>query len=97
MEAVERATTPLFKRIQSLEADLAKVSLQANENEQYTRKYKLRFVGLNETEGEDCVDKIVSFCKEKLDIDIDTKGIYRAHYLGPKDPDRARPMIIKFK
>ena len=53
-----------------LETDLVKVSLQTNENEQYSRKYNLRFVGLDETEGEDCVDKIASFCKEKLDIDI---------------------------
>lgn len=96
VETIEEATLPLLKRIEILETKLLDVTVKANENEQYSRKYNLRLVGLNEDEGEDCVDKVVDFCKEKLDLNID-KEIDRAHRLGPKSTDKNRSVIVKFK
>jgi hypothetical protein len=95
--AVKQATAPMLERIKTLESELAMAAVQINENEQYSRKYNLRFVGLDESEGEDCVDKVVDFCKEKLDINVDKAEVDRAHRLGPKNSFRPRTLIIKFK
>ena len=97
-EALEEATLPLQKRIETLEAELLKVTVKANQNEQYSRKYNLRLVGLSEEEGENCTDKVVDFCKaEKLGVNVDKGEIDRAHRLGPKTSNKNRPLIIKFK
>jgi hypothetical protein len=96
--AVKQASTaPMLERIKTLESELAMAAVHINENEQYSRKYNLRFVGLDESEGEDCVDKVVDFCKEKLDINVDKAEVDRAHRLGPKNSFRPRTVIIKFK
>ncbi len=72
-------------------------TVQITENEQFSRKYNLRFVGLDESKGEDCVDKVVAFYKDKLDINVDKAKVDRAHRLGPKNSFRPRTVIIKFK
>jgi hypothetical protein len=95
--AVKQATAPMLERIKTLESELAKAAVQINENEQYSRKYNLSFVGLDDSEGEECVDKVVAFCKEKLDINVDKAEVDRAHRLGPKNSFRPRTVIIKFK
>ena len=94
--AVKQATAPMLERIKTLESELAMAAVQINENEQYSRKYNVRFVGLDESEGEDCVNK-VAFCKEKLDINMDKAEVDRTHRLGPKNSFRPRTVIIKFK
>lgn len=96
-DAVQKATAPLLRKISMLESQLAEAKAHANDNEQYVRKYNLRFVGLDEEEGEDCREKIVSFCKDTLDTLIDDKEIDRAHRVGPRKADKTRPIIVKFK
>ena len=56
------------EEVGSLKARLVKVETNANENEQDSRKYNLRFAGLEETKEENCSEKIINFCKKKLDI-----------------------------
>lgn len=96
-EAVERATAPLLRRIAMLEAQLIEAKQHANDNEQYVRKYNLRFIGLEEEDDENCRDKIIDFCKDTLDTDINVQEIDRAHRVGPKKPETARPILVKFK
>ncbi|CAB4009771.1 Hypothetical predicted protein [Paramuricea clavata] len=96
-QSVQQATFPLIKRIEALEAELTKVTIKANENEQYSRKYNLRIIGLVETDGEDCVQKVVQFVDEKLHLNILKEEIDRAHRLGPKISTQSRPLIVKFK
>lgn len=96
-QSVEEATRPLLKRIEDLEVQLKDNAVKANENEQYSRKYNLRISGLDETEGEDCVQKICDFCEEKLDVSIDKSDVDRAHRIGSKHLDKKRSLIIKFK
>ena len=67
-EAVATVVEPLIneihqlqKEVGSLKARLVKVETNANENEQYSRKYNLRFAGLEETKEENCSEKIINF------------------------------------
>ncbi|CAB4023920.1 Hypothetical predicted protein [Paramuricea clavata] len=97
-ESVQQATKPLLEKIEALEAELTNVRVQANENEQYSRKYNLRIVGLNENDGENCVGEVIKLCKEKLNVNVDERDIDRAHRLGPKAlSGRSRTVIVKFK
>jgi exosome complex exonuclease DIS3/RRP44 len=97
-ESVQQATKPLLENIEALEAELTNVRVQANENEQYFRKYNLRIVGLNENDGENCVGEIIKLCKGKLNVNVDERDIDRAHRLGPKAlSGRSRTVIVKFK
>lgn len=62
--------------------------------EQYSRRYCLRFNGIAKESNEssqDCVDKVVSVCKD-LNINITSKDIDRAHRVGK---DR-KTLIVKF-
>jgi hypothetical protein len=71
--------------------------LKANDNEQYSRKYNLRFVGIEEKTGENCVALIVTFCNEKLGVAVKVKDINRAHRIGTKNAGKPRAIIVKFK
>jgi hypothetical protein len=71
--------------------------LKANDNEQYSRKYNLRFVGIEEKTGENCVVVIVTFCNEKLGVAVKVKYINRAHRIGTKNARKPRAIIVKFK
>lgn len=96
-EAVEKATRPLHARISWLESKLEEVQAHANDNEQYSRKYNLRFIGIDEDEGEDCTEKIVNMCSDELNISVKKEEIDRAHRVGPKKSSSSRPIIVKFK
>ena len=69
---------------------------KANDNEQYSRKYNLRFIGIEEQKDENCTDKIVEFCKNMLRIDMPVSTIDRAHRVGRKTEGKSRPIIVKF-
>jgi hypothetical protein len=96
-EAVEKATSPLLRRIEHLEEQLDDAKAHANDNEQYSRKYNLRFIGIDENEEEDCLNEIVKLCNDKLNVEIDKNEVDRAHRVGPKSGSKARPIIVKFK
>jgi hypothetical protein len=50
----------------------------ANDNEQYSRRHNVRFSGFDEEQDEICAEKIATFFKEKLEVDISDKNIDRA-------------------
>ena len=71
--------------------------LKSNDNEQYSRKYNLRFVGIKEQENENCVDLIVKFFKDQLEVAVDVRDIDRAHRVATKTTEKTRAIIVKFK
>ena len=71
--------------------------LKSNDNEQYSRKYNLRFIGIKEQEDENCVDLILRFCKDQLGVAADVRDIDRAHRVGTKNTEKTRAIIVKFK
>jgi len=63
-EAVQNVTRSLSDKISRLERQLEEVQAHANDNEQYSRKYNLHFVGIEEEDDEDCTEKIVNMCSD---------------------------------
>ena len=95
--------TDLKKKINDLESRLsaaqeeAKLALnKTNDNEQYSRKYNLRFIGIEEKKDEICTELIVAFCKEKLRIVVPANTIDRAHQVGKKSEGKTRAILVKF-
>jgi len=95
-EEVKRATTALELKIQMLETRCDELRALINDSEQYSRKYNLRINGIDERADENCVQKVVDLCKAKLNIDVKSENVDRAHRLGPKRPGKARQIIVKF-
>lgn len=95
--------TDLEKKINDLESRLsaaqeeAKLAInKANDNAQYSRKYNLRFIGIEEKKDENCTELIVAFCKEKLGIVVPANAIDRAHRVGKKSEGKTRAILVKF-
>lgn len=40
--------------------------------------------------------QIITFCRDKLDVSLDTNNIERAHRLGRFQENKNRPIIVKF-
>ena len=102
--ALQDIVEPMKKRIDALEAkvlniesNLANVLVKANDNEQYSRRHNIRVSGFDEGIDEDCIDKIVKFCNEKLDVEIVNEQIDRAHRVGKSNGNKARAIIVRFK
>ena len=93
--AVMKVTSTMDQRILVLETQLEDYRAMINDNEQYSRKYNLRFSGLKETNGESCEEKVIDLCKSKLNINPEG-SIDRAHRLGPRREGKDRQIIVKF-
>lgn len=94
-EAVKVASTGLQRRVQALETQCEELRAMINDNEQYSRKYNLRITGIDESDGENCIDKVINLCKTKLNTDIPKASFDRAHRVGRKMPGKARQVIVK--
>ena len=113
LEPLEKRLNDLEEKVKVLEAMASEVkyaATKANDNEQYSRRYNLRIVGMKESDQsengdgtkesdqrEDCVSLITTFCKDKLALTLDPNDIDRAHRVGRKDPEKPRAILVKFK
>jgi hypothetical protein len=101
--AISKVILPLTKtivdlqeKVSSLDSQLWSVSNMAKDNEQYSRRHKVRISGFDEEQAEICAEKIATFCKEKLKVDISDKNIDRANHVGKPREDRPRTIIVRF-
>lgn len=76
---------------------------RVEELSQYSRLENLRFYGIPEASGreekvEECEEKIVKVCVEKLKVPIKKEDIAAVHRLGKRDKDRegSRAVIVRF-
>ena len=84
----------LEDKVGILTAGLSHAVKQADNNEQYSRRYCLRIKGISKEKDESstkCIDKVVKVC-ESLKVNITKADIDRAHRVGE---DRST-MIVKF-
>ena len=96
IEPLTKTIVDLQEIVSSLESQLSSVSNMANDNEQYSRRHNARISGFDEEQGEICGEKIATFCKEKLKVDISDKNIDRAPRVGKPREDRPRAIIVRF-
>ncbi|CAB4004713.1 Hypothetical predicted protein [Paramuricea clavata] len=90
------ATTTSVKQIEGLSAQLNKVKVCANENEQYSRHCNIRIFGLPELEDENCYEVVTEFCKTKLGYNLELREIDRTHRVGRLRHGKQRAIIVKF-
>ena len=83
-------------RIAALESKLKHVTLQNEEAEQYSRRNCLIFHGLPESENENTDEVVVKLCKEKLNIQMESRDLDRSHRLGRQKGGKPRGIIAKF-
>lgn len=97
VEPLKKTISVLEEKVSALESRLARVSNTANENEQYSRRHNIRISGFEEEKGEDCMEKIVKFCNEKLIVVITEDHIDRAHRVGKPSEGKQRAIIVRLK
>ncbi|XP_040355927.2 uncharacterized protein LOC121046141 [Ixodes scapularis] len=104
MSAVEtrladRNSASLTPHDENLPVDLANIQKQCDDNENRLRRSNLLFFGCpdnsTETWGQS-EQKIIEFCSSKLGIQLDPANLERSHRLGKFEPQKARPIIVKF-
>ena len=89
-EAVAQAVESMLKelkaeiaalegKVKTLEDTIEKVASKANDNKQYSRCQNVRVTGFVEEEEENCAEKFVNLCREKISLDVNDEIVDRAH------------------
>jgi hypothetical protein len=75
--------------VQSVQSDLdglkkvvVETQRQLNDLEQYGRRSNIRIFGMEIQENENCIDKVVSFVRESLSLNISSSDVENAHPLS---------------
>ena len=66
-------------KVKTLEDTIEKVTSKANDNEQYSRCQNVSVTGFVEEEEENCAEKFVNLCREKISLDVNDEIVDRAH------------------
>ncbi|XP_069125107.1 227 kDa spindle- and centromere-associated protein-like [Argopecten irradians] len=104
---LETDNDDLRKTVDSLEGEITrlhvvtqKMEYKLNDLEQHGRKDSLRIIGLEDPSEketvEECVEKIVSFVTDKLEVNLTKSDINIAHRLGHFSRSKPRSIIVKF-
>ena len=87
----------LEERVKTLEDTIEKVAAKANDNEQFSRRQNVRVTGFVEEEEENCAQKFVNLCREKIGLDVNDDIVDRAHRVGKKEEGANRAIIVRLK
>ena len=109
-EAVRQAVESMLKelkaeiaalegKVKTLEDTIEKVAAKANDNEQYSRRQNVKVTGFveEEEEEENCAEKFVNLCREKIGLDVNDEIVDRAHRVGKKEEGANRAIIVRLK
>ena len=86
-------------KVKTLEDTIEKVAAKANDNEQYSRRQNVRVTGFveeEEEEEENCAEKFVNLCREKISLDVNDEIVDRTHRVGEKE-EGANRAIVRLK
>ena len=70
-----------------------------NDLEFRSMRENLLFLGKDETQNEDCAEKVKQFCEDELQMARDTVSeieFDRAHRIGKVKVGSVRPIVVKF-
>ena len=82
------------KELDESRSDIAKLQKEIDSINRYSRRFNVRFVGIAETENEDCVEQIGSIIRERFGLE--GKHVENAHRVGRKLDGRPRHIIVRF-
>ncbi|XP_029830951.3 uncharacterized protein LOC115315791 [Ixodes scapularis] len=79
--------------------ELSQLKTRCDDAEGRSRRCNLLFFGITDADKEtwaqsECL--VTSLCSEKLNVQVESSRIERAHRLGAFDPQKCRPIIVKF-
>ena len=84
-------------KVKTLEDTIEKMAGKANDNKQYSCRQNVRVTGFVEEEEENCAEKFVNLCRQKIGLDINDEIVDRAHRVGKKEEGANRAIIIRLK
>ena len=84
-------------KVKTLEDTIEKVAAKANDNEQFSRRQNVRVTGFVEENEENCAEKFVNLCREKIGLDVNDDIVDRAHRVGKKEERTNRAIIVRLK
>ena len=84
-------------KVKTLEDTIEKVAAKANDNEQFSRRQNVRVTGFVEENEENCAEKFVNLCREKIGLDVNDDIVDRAHRVGKKEEGTNRAIIVRLK
>ena len=84
-------------KVKTLEGTIEKVAAKANDNEQFSRRQNVRVTGFVEEDDENCAEKFVNLCREKIGLDVNDDLVDRAHRVGKKEEGTNRAIIVRLK
>ena len=84
-------------KVKTLEDTVGKVAAKANKNEQFSRRQNVRVTGFVEEENENCEEKFVNLCREKIGLNVNNEIVDRAHRVGKKEEGTNRAIIVRLK
>lgn len=65
--------------------------------EQYTRRQNIRIAGIQEADGENTDNLVITFAKDVLNVDVSAAEIDRSHRVGQKAQNKTtRDIIVRF-
>ena len=84
-------------KVKTLEGTIERVAAKANDNEQFSRRQNVRVTGFVEEDDENCAEKFVNLCREKIGLDVNDDLVDRAHRVGKKEEGTNRAIIVRLK
>ena len=97
LEELKAEIAVLKGKVKTLEDNLEKVAAKANDNEQFSRRQNVRVTGFVEEDEENCAEKFVNLCREKIGLGVNDDIVDRAHRVGKKEEGTNRAIIVRLK
>ena len=97
--SLKKQCSDLEKRATECESQKGRVQDKLNGLESRSMRENLLFLGIDETQNEDCAEKVKQFCEDELQMAQDTVSeieFDRAHRIGKVKVGSVRPIVVKF-
>ena len=96
----KQITDDLALKIDQIESKVKESIILGNHNDQYSRRWSIKFHGIPETKDEECIQRVVNFVNIELKMSppLTPPEIEVAHRTGPlkRDNTKSRPIIARF-
>ena len=84
-------------KVKILEDTIKKAAAKANDNERFSRRQNVRVTGFVEDDEDNCAEKFLNLCREKIGLDVNDDIVDRAHQVGKKEEGANRAIIVRLK
>ena len=97
---VENECSKITRENSRVQSEEREANVRSVDNEQYSRKANIKIFGIEDfgEKNENCVEKVLKICKEKMGVELREKDIDVAHRVGKYKENQKHPrgVIVKF-